>query len=314
MKIRLGYVALSKNFDSLFKTITYTSFEKEKDFSKLEEIILHNLKALKEILLYSARNHIHFYRISSNLIPLATHKSVCFDYITPYQDIYDEIGKIIRGNKMRCDMHPDQFTVLNSTKKEVIENTVRILDYHLCLLEAMHIENPTLILHVGSSVFGKEKSLKRFIYQFQKLPKRIQKALAIENDDKTYTVDEVLFLCETLKIPMVLDYHHYICNKGSIEIKDYYTRIFDTWKDRNPKVHFSSPKNKTKKERRSHHDYIDSNTFIDFLETIKSLPYDIDIMLEAKSKDDALFRLTRDLKYKTDYTFIDETSFFTEKE
>lgn len=31
-------------------------------------------------------------------------------------------------------------------------------------------------------------------------------------------------------------------------------------------------------------------------------------MLEAKAKDDALFRLIRELKYKTNYTFIDETT------
>ena len=36
---------------------------------------------------------------------------------------------------------------------------------------------------------------------------------------------------------------------------------------------------------------------------------DIDIMLEAKAKDDALFRLVRELKYKTNYNFIDETTF-----
>ena len=33
-------------------------------------------------------------------------------------------------------------------------------------------------------------------------------------------------------------------------------------------------------------------------------------MLEAKFKDDALFKLVRELKYKTNYKFIDETSFF----
>ena len=32
-------------------------------------------------------------------------------------------------------------------------------------------------------------------------------------------------------------------------------------------------------------------------------------MLEAKGKDEALFRLVRQLKYKTNYHFIDETSF-----
>ena len=32
-------------------------------------------------------------------------------------------------------------------------------------------------------------------------------------------------------------------------------------------------------------------------------------MIEAKMKDDALFRLVRELKYKTNYKFIDDTSF-----
>lgn len=36
---------------------------------------------------------------------------------------------------------------------------------------------------------------------------------------------------------------------------------------------------------------------------------DIDIMLEAKGKDDSLFRLVRYIKYKTDYEFIDDTTF-----
>ena len=32
-------------------------------------------------------------------------------------------------------------------------------------------------------------------------------------------------------------------------------------------------------------------------------------MIEAKSKDDALFRLIRQIKYNTNYKFIDDTSF-----
>ena len=35
-------------------------------------------------------------------------------------------------------------------------------------------------------------------------------------------------------------------------------------------------------------------------------------MIEAKAKDDALFRLVRELKYKTNYKFIDETTFILE--
>ena len=32
-------------------------------------------------------------------------------------------------------------------------------------------------------------------------------------------------------------------------------------------------------------------------------------MIEAKAKDEAVFKLIRELKFKTNYKFIDETSF-----
>ena len=44
-------------------------------------------------------------------------------------------------------------------------------------------------------------------------------------------------------------------------------------------------------------------------ELIKKYNTDVDIMLEAKMKDEALSRLVRELKYKTNYNFIDDTSF-----
>ena len=106
---------------------------------------------------------------------------------------------------------------------------------------------------------------------------------------------------------MVLDYHHHICNNNNLNINDYLERIFNTWKNNIPKIHFSSPKNNTKKEFRTHHDYIFVEDFIEFLEKIKTYNKDIDIMLECKAKDEALFRLVRQLKYY-DYNFIDETT------
>ena len=112
-----------------------------------------------------------------------------------------------------------------------------------------------------------------------------------------------------LNIPIVLDYHHFLCNHEDNNIEKYLETIFSSFKEQNPKIHFSSPKNLTKKEIRSHHEYINCDTFISFLDIIKKYKYDVDIMLEAKKKDDALFNLVRLLKYKTDYKFIDDTSF-----
>lgn len=81
MQIRLGYVAISKTLDKITSssTITLTNFKKNNDYNKINEIIISNLEALIEILIYNVKNNIHFYRMTSNLIPLATLKEVSFD-------------------------------------------------------------------------------------------------------------------------------------------------------------------------------------------------------------------------------------------
>lgn len=309
MKIRLGYVAMCRSHEMPFKTITYTEYKKQENQDKLKEIIVYNLENTLRILHYNSKNNVHFYRMTSNLIPLATKEDVEFNYITPYLSYYKQIGEIVNKKQMRVDFHPDQYVVLNSTKEEVKENAKRILFYHASLLKAMHIQNPLLVLHVGSSVLGKQNSLKRFINTFKSLPEEIGQMIALENDDKTFDIKDVLYICETLHIRMVLDYHHYLCNMGGLDIQDYLSRIFATWKEETPKIHFSSPKNHTKKDIRSHHDYIDVDAFIKFVEMLRPYQTDVDIMLEAKEKDMALFKLVRELKYKTNYTFLDDTTF-----
>ena len=311
MIIRLGYVAISKALDiTTSSTITYTNYvNKTYTIEKLLEITKNNVNALKEIMIYNVKNNFHFYRITSKLVPLATHDKVSFDYITPFLKEYKEIGKIINDNNIRVDTHPDQYAVLNSMDKKIVNNTTQILEYHYKILKALNINNPIIILHVGSSACGKKASITRFINNFNKLPNHIKKCIALENDDKVYNVKDVLYLCKKLNIPMVLDYHHYICNNEGEKLDCYIEDILNTWKDLKPKFHFSLLKSTLKKEFRSHHDYVDVNEFIKFLNLLKTYNKNVDIMLEAKAKDDAISRVIRQLKYKTNYSFIDETTF-----
>lgn len=312
MKVRLGYVALSKALDDVTtsSTITYTNYiNKNYNTSKLLEITKNNLDSLYEIIKYNVKNNFHFYRLTSKLVPLATHDKVDFDYITPLLDEYKKIGKLINDNNIRVDTHPDQYAVLNSMDSKIVKNTVEILEYHYKIMDAIGIKDKIIILHVGSSACGKKASITRFINNFNKLPDHIKKCIAVENDDKVYNIKDVLELCHKINVPMVLDYHHFICNNEKEDINDYLKEIIDTWNGKIPKMHFSSPKSKLKKEFRSHSDYINKECFIKFINILKKQDKDIDIMLEAKAKDDAVSRLARYLKYKTNYKFLDETTF-----
>ncbi|MGN1268012.1 MAG: UV DNA damage repair endonuclease UvsE [Candidatus Aphodocola sp.] len=312
MMVRLGYVALSKAMENITTshTITYTNYlNNNYPVDKLIDITSNNLEALEKIITYNIKNNIHFYRLTSKLVPLATHDKVEYDYITSLKDKYKKIGELINKYNLRIDTHPDQYAVLNSMNNKIVKNTVEILKYHYNILDALKIKNKIIILHVGSGTCGKKASITRFINNFKKLPSYIQKCIAVENDDKIYNIIDVLYLCNTLNIPMVLDYHHYVCNNNGEKLEDYIKEIMDTWSNINPKFHFSSPKSNLKKEFRSHHDYINSDDFIKFINMLKIYNKDVDIMLEAKAKDDALSRLVRELKYKTNYQFLNESTF-----
>lgn len=312
MKVRLGYVALSKALDDVTtsSTITYTNYiNKNYNTSKLLEITKNNLDSLYEIIKYNVKNNFHFYRLTSKLVPLATHDKVDFDYITPFLDEYKKIGKLINDNNIRVDTHPDQYAVLNSMDSKIVKNTVEILEYHYKIMDALGIKDKIIILHVGSSACGKKASITRFINNFNKLPDHIKECIAVENDDKVYNIKDVLELCHKINVPMVLDYHHFICNNEKEDINYYLKEIIDTWDGKLPKMHFSSPKSKLKKEFRSHSDYINKESFIEFINILKKQDKDIDIMLEAKAKDDAISRLVRCLKYETNYKFVNETTF-----
>ena len=76
MKIRLGYACISETLNTTFQTYTYTKYKEEQNNKKLEDIIFSNLFQLKELLIYNNKNNIHFFRMSSNIIPLATKQEI----------------------------------------------------------------------------------------------------------------------------------------------------------------------------------------------------------------------------------------------
>ena len=158
MHIRLGYVAISKTLDiTTSHTLTYTNYKKlinegdiEKANKKLEKIIDKNLNNLIEILNYNIKNNIHFYRLSSKIFPLGTHKNVNYDALNIFKSKLKEIGDIIKKNNIRTDIHLDPFCVLNSTNKDVVISTINIINFYKNMFNTMNIKSK-MIIHIGSS-------------------------------------------------------------------------------------------------------------------------------------------------------------------
>ncbi|MFS0876374.1 UV DNA damage repair endonuclease UvsE [Solibacillus isronensis] len=316
--VRLGYVAMSMELKnaSPSQTMTFTQFQKIKDreaaIRKLERIALKNLENTFRLLKHNVFNEIHFYRLTSRLIPLANHEELPeWNYIKPLLKKLTEIGEYATKHNIRIDFHPDHFVVLNSPKTEVVKNSLKTLKMHYLLLKAMKIDSThRCVLHVGGNYKETENSLEQFVDNWMDIPRAIQKMIILENDDTSFTVDDTLYLCEKLEIPLVFDYHHHLAHHYDEKWDNKWDRIVATWKDSSLpiKMHISSPK--SDREFRHHSDYVDVDMFFRFLNEIKGTVPEIHCMIEAKKKDEALFHLMEEIKLREDVEIIDGSSFY----
>ncbi len=301
MKIRFGYVANALGLwdASPSKSFTFTNYSKlskQERWEKLLFITAQNLKHTKRILHYNIAHEIELYRFSSLLVPLATHPEVMWDFITPFKKDWQELGQLMEQYNIRPSFHPGQFTLFTSPKEHVTTSAVIDMEYHYKMLEAMNAHDKGIInIHIGGAYGDKEATLKRFHQNLKNLPSPIKKRMTLENDDKTYNVEETLQTCEKENIPMILDFHHHLANPSEQELSHYLPRIFQSWSHSGniPKIHLSSPK--SVQAFRSHADFVAIDFVLPFLKMAKELNQNFDIMIEAKQKNLAMHALVEEI-------------------
>ena len=263
---------------------------------KLKELTRTNLTHTLRMLHYNIGHEIMLYRMSSSMVPLATHPEVKWDFRAVFKKELSEIGRLVKKYKLRVSLHPNQFTLFTSDKEHITTNAVADMQYHYDLFDGMGIaSDSTINIHVGGAYGDKASAVNRFYNNIKKLPPEVKKQMTLENDDKTYTASETLEICQKEQIPLVFDYHHHQANLCDTNLGDLLEDIYSTWSHTNlkPKVHISSPK--AEKEFRSHADYVSLDFIRPFLDISRELNRDIDIMIEAKQKDKALLQLVEDI-------------------
>ncbi len=279
--MKIGYPCLNRSLGcTSSSTFRLKSYSQDLLIEKAES----NLNCLSKILKYNLENNILFFRISSDLIPFASHPVCEVRWKQIFKDQFREIGNFIKDNQIRISMHPDQFTLINSIDYDIFKRSVAELKYHAAILDLLGLDSSAKIqIHVGGVYADKAKSIKRFIQRYKKLSLTIKKRLVIENDEKSYGAADCLYINSQLGIPVLFDsYHHQLNNRGE-KLKDLLAKAVKTWQKQDglPMVDYSSIHQSLKKGR--HAESIDSGDFKKFL--TKSKPYDFDLMLEIKDKE-----------------------------
>lgn len=277
----------------------------QKGLNFVKDLVKKNINDLAEHIEWNYENGIRFMRISSELMPHITNPRFPSKG-KPGYEMYsirfvkkklEKIGKMARLYKQRLTFHPGQFNILSTLKEEVFQHTSDELQWHANILDTMGMgPDSVMVIHGGGIYDDKEGAINRFVSNFKRLPKNVQKRLVIENCEKCYNIEDMLRLSDATGAPVIFDTHHYNCyntckGQGCLKSPEYYIPlILETWERRGIKPKFHVSEQRFDSRLGAHSDYVECIPEY-LLEIPEKYGVEIDIMIEAKMKEKSVFHL-----------------------
>lgn len=252
----------------------------------LYQIITHNLMVLDEIIEYNHQHHIDLFRISSDLIPFGSSPVNHIPWKQEFKETFQKLGEKAKRYHMRLTMHPGQYTLLNTINEDVLERSIQDLRYHCDILNLMGLDTSSkLILHIGGIYGDKMAAIQRFIFVFHHLDEDIKQRLIIENDDRYYTLEDVLYISDKIHIPVIFDNLHHAILPSFEDLNLYQILLLvqKSWRPQDGKMKIHYSQQDTSRRKGAHATYLDAQQFLTFCRDIRYM--DIDMMLEIKTKN-----------------------------
>ncbi len=279
--MKIGYPCINRSIgctaNSTFRLANYSN-------EKLTNTIRNNLYCLEKILQYNIEKGFFFFRISSDTIPFASHPTCNIDWISLFREQFQSIGRFIKEQEIRISMHPDQFTLLNSPRTEVMNRSIEELLYHARLLDALELGRDAKIqIHLGGVYGDKKTATQRFIENYRRLPEIIKKRLIIENDERLYSLGDCLAIHEQIGIPVLFDSFHHQCFNAGESLRKAIRLASQTWDDVDGILMVDYSSQEEGKRVGKHAETIDPALFEQFL--IETAGLQFDLMLEIKDKE-----------------------------
>lgn len=253
---------------------------------KLIELIDNNLKALETMIRYNIQNEIRLFRISSDLIPFGSSPLNSVPWWDVFADQLQAIGSLIRESGMRVSMHPGQYTVLNSPDRQVVARAADDLDYHRLVLDSLGLgPEHKIVLHIGGAYGDRKTASSRFVAECERLSDTVRVRLALENDDRSFRICDVMEIGTRLNLPVIFDNLHNIVNPcdGTSGFAHWINECRKTWSavDGCQKIHYSQ-----QDPLRKPGAHANTICIREFMEFCAALPdKDLDVMLEVKDKN-----------------------------
>ncbi len=279
--MRIGYACINLSLECRSsRTFRLKSYSAE----NMERTVGGNLSCLRRQLEYNLEHGIYYFRISSDLVPFASHPVCDYPWQREFRGEFKSIGDYIVEHAMRVTMHPDQFILINSPDEGIHARSVAELVYHAQVLDLMGLDTSHKIqIHVGGVYGDRGASLSRFVSRYRKLPAKVKRRLVVENDERSYGLADCLEASAGTGVPVVFDTLHHAANNRGEKLREALEEAGSTWGERDgpPMVDYSSQKKGGRPG--AHASSLDPEDFRLFLRAVRGL--DRDVMLEIKDKE-----------------------------
>ena len=275
-----------------------STFE-SKGLTYVRELAKQNLLDMIKMIQWNYENGIEVFRLSSDIFPHITNQRIDLtDYRLEYFDsLFKRLGNFARQRNQRLTFHPGQFNVLATPNLDALKATFYELYIHATILDKMGCDQDSVMVIHGGGVYGNKKAaMNRWCKNYMKLPINVRNRLVLENCEKNFSIEDCLEISEKVGVPVVLDDHHFYCynilhkeQPLAHPIEHYIPNVLETWhrKGIRPKFHLSQQGS----GKTGHHsDYISAIPDY-YLEIPGKYNTNIDIMIEAKMKEQAIFQL-----------------------
>jgi UV DNA damage endonuclease len=284
--IRLGYPAQNLTIPaSTNRTLRLANLG---DAEKVHALVWENLLGLETILQWNAEHGVNLLRIGQSLIPFASLPAFPYDWEAEHGDDLRGIGKLARSLDIRLSMHPGQFIQPGSLRPEVSERSLAELRYAARVFDLIGSFDSVIVLHMGGAYEDRTASTARFI-ETVRSETGILRYLALENDERLWTVADIVQTACSLGVPAITDAFHHGLNPGGLALREALDLSLSTWemRDARPKIHLSSQD--LEKQAGAHAYSVDLEDWHALLAALDGR--EADVMVEAKGKEQALVPL-----------------------
>lgn len=269
----------------------------EKGIPYASELALQNTIDLIKHISWNQSHGIKVFRITSCLFPWSSEYNL--SDLPDFKSIRSNLefaGKLATDYGQRLSFHPGQFNVLTSPREHVVKNCVKDLTTHGEIFDIMNMPRTVgakINIHIGGAYGDRISATDRWCKNFELLPNSVKSRLTVENDDKpnTYSVKmlhEMVY--RRTGVPIVFDSHHFECGPQDSDYETAFNTAFNTWPEGvRPQCHHSNSRKKYEDPKArvpQHSDW--------YYTPFNNLGRDVDVVLESKMKERALFKYLKD--------------------